>query len=63
MPENPPDIRPGWNRSLAAAFRSPRTTARFRTTILGSKFPACRFDTLLNIQQSRSAYGYFALSG
>jgi hypothetical protein len=59
----PPDIRPGWNRHLATAFRSPGTTARFRTAIPGSKFPAYRFDALLSCQQSRSAHGYFALSG
>jgi len=58
-----PDIRPDWNRHLATAFRSPSTTARFRTAILGSKFPACRFDTMLNSQQSRSAHGYLALPG
>jgi len=44
--ERPPDICPGSNRHLAAAFRSPRMTACFQTAILGSKFPACRFDTL-----------------
>jgi hypothetical protein len=59
----PPDIRSDWNRHLATAFRSPRTTVRFQTAILGSKFPAYRFDTLLNSQQSRSACGYFALPG
>ena len=59
----PPDIRSGWNRPLATAFRSPTTTARFRTAILGSKFPAYCFDALLNCQQGRSAYGYFALPG
>jgi hypothetical protein len=59
----PPDIRPDWNRHLATAFRSPRTTACFQTAILGSKFPAYRFDALLNYQQSRSARGYFALPG
>jgi len=61
--KRPPDIRPDWNRHLATAFRSPRTTARFQTAILGSKFPAYRFDALLNYQQSRSTRGYFALSG
>jgi len=59
----PPDIRSGWNRPLATTFRSPTTTARFRAAIPGSKFPACCFDALVNCQQSRSAYGYFALSG
>jgi hypothetical protein len=61
--ERPPDIRPGLNRHLATAFRSPRTTVRFRIAILGSKFPAYCFDTLLNQLQNRSAYGSFALSG
>ena len=55
--------RLAWNRHLAAAFRSPVTTARFRAAIPGSKFPAYRFDALLNYQQSRSARGYFALPG
>jgi hypothetical protein len=59
----PPDVRPDRNRHLATAFRSPRTTACFQTAILGSKFPAYRFNALLNYQQSRSARGYFALPG
>jgi len=56
-------VRSGWNQHLATAFRSPVTTARFQAAIPGSKFPACRFDTLLNLRQARSAYGSFALSG
>ena len=56
-------VRPGWNQHLATAFRSPVTTARFQTAVPGSKFPACRFDALLNLRQARSAYGSFALSG
>lgn len=56
-------VRPGWNQHLATAFRSTVTTARFQTAVPGSKFPACRFDALLNLRQARSAYGSFALSG
>jgi len=51
-PERPPDIHSDWNRHLATAFRSPRTTARFRTAILGSKFPAYCFDTLLTVNRA-----------
>ena len=56
-------MRSGWNRHLATAFRSPETTACFQTAIPGSKFPACRFDALLNFRWVRSVYGSFALSG
>ena len=56
-------VRSGWSQHLAMAFRSPVTTARFQTAVPGSKFPACRFDALLNLRQARSAYGSFALSG
>jgi hypothetical protein len=56
-------VRSGWNRHLATAFRSPETTACFQTAIPGSKFPACRFDALLNFRWVRSVYGSFALSG
>jgi len=57
------DTRSGWNRPLATTFRSPVTTARFQATIPGSKFPACRFDALLDLPQARSACDSFALSG
>jgi hypothetical protein len=53
----------GWNRHLATAFRSPGTIARFQASVPGSKFPACRFDTLPSFRQVRSVYGYFALPG
>ena len=56
-------MRPGWNQHLATAFRSPETTARFQTAVPGSKFPACRFDALLNLRQARSVYNSFALPG
>jgi hypothetical protein len=56
-------VRPGWNQHLATAFRSPVTTARFQTAVPGSKFPACRFDALLNLRQARSVYGSFATPG
>jgi len=46
-----------------SAFRSPATTARFQAAVPGSKFPACRFDALLNLRQARSAYGSFATPG
>jgi hypothetical protein len=56
-------VRPGWNQHLATAFRSPVTTARFQAAVPGSKFPACRFDALLNVHRARSVYSSLALSG
>ncbi len=43
------------SRLLAAAFRSPAATARFRTTALGYSFPACHFDATPPQNPARSA--------
>src|SRR5437867_13298408 len=47
-------VIPARSRLLEAAFRSPTTTVRLRTTIAGSKFPACFFDALPDPSSSPS---------
>jgi hypothetical protein len=47
--------RPARDRLLETAFRSPVTAVRCRTTMAGSKFPACFFAALPDFPQARSA--------
>jgi hypothetical protein len=45
------------SRRLEVVFRSPMTTVRSRAAIMGSPFPTCLFNTLLNLPQVRLACG------
>jgi hypothetical protein len=54
---------PAWNRYLEAAFHSPETIVRLRTTISRSTFPTYFFDALPSDRRARSVSDSLARSG
>jgi len=63
MPSGSPACYPDWNRYLEAAFHSPETIVRLRTTISRSTFPTYSFDAPPSDRRARSVSDSLARSG